>query len=147
MKKVLLIAFLLTLSIGTAIAQSGQGAPPGGHHPGSPAQGHNRGFPPGSPVDRLAEELGLADAQIAEITAIFEDAKMLHEEERETSHEVFCAIRAETRELVLAVLTPDQQATFEFMKAEREELRAQRMAEHEAGGDGSGRRGPPPCDV
>jgi hypothetical protein len=149
MNKVILIALLTTLTSGMAFAQS-QGAGPGGHQQGGPQSGH--GFPAaprGNPVDRMAEALGLDDAQVAELTAIFEDTRAQHDAERAMSREVFCTIRADAEALILGVLTPAQQAEWELIQAEREQRRAEHRAEREALGEfgnGEGRRGPPPCD-
>ncbi|MFT5139575.1 MAG: hypothetical protein ACI9CB_001221, partial [Rhodothermales bacterium] len=50
----------------------------------------------GNPADRLTSELGLDEAQTAEVRAIFEDARASHDEVRDQSHETFCSIRAQT---------------------------------------------------
>jgi Spy/CpxP family protein refolding chaperone len=146
MNKILLIAMLLTLSTGMAIAQNqpGSGQGPGGHgKPGNAYAGNH-----GDPVDRLTEQLGLTEAQVIAISAIFEDNQILRDEERERSRAIACENRATTHALVLAELTPDQVILFEEQRAKREELK-QAMEEvrqaHGGGGFGGG-RGMMDCD-
>ena len=147
MKKILLIALLLTFATGTALAQ-GQ---PGGQGSGGPGSGGN-GTPanaaggnfgnPGNPVDRLTEQLGLDAAQVAAITAIFEESQLQRDVERARAHAADCENRAITHELILAELTDDQVLLYEELQQRREELR-QAMEEvrqaHGGGGYGGGR--------
>jgi Spy/CpxP family protein refolding chaperone len=120
MKKALLIAFLLTLTTGMAIAQQqgGPGSPPGGQG----NRGHFNAVNQGNPVDRLTERLGLDEAQAAAIALIFEETQLLRDEERERSCAVSDEIRANTHAQIMAVLTSEQQALFEEQRHRREEL-------------------------
>ncbi len=118
MKKTLLVALILMLSAGMAVAQQ-QGGPGGGKGNRGDSQAGSRG----NPVERLTENLGLDEAQTAEIALIFEESQLLREEERERSRAVADEIRATTHAQVLEVLTPDQQALFEEQRQEREQMR------------------------
>jgi len=120
MKKLLLIALLLTLATGTALAQGqGNGKGPGGNGQPGAALGGNSG----NPVNRLTEQLGLDEAQAAEVAAIFEETQLLRDEEREKARAAHCDIRLNTHEQILAVLTPEQVALFEEHRQKREDLR------------------------
>lgn len=148
MKKILMIALLLTFAVGTAIAQQNFGPNPGGIHAGGhggPNAGGNFG---GDPVERLTDQLGLDEAQVADITLIFEDARALHEQQREQFQEQFCAARAETHALIMEVLTAEQQAEFETMQQERANLRLMLDELRQARGENGmgGGRGMPACD-
>ena len=152
MKKVLLIAFLLTLAMGTAIAQNkGGGQGQGGKgQPGNSFSGNAYGGNQGNPVDRLTEELGLDETQVATIEAIFEENQLLREEERERSRQANCDLRADTHTQILAVLTPDQVDLFDEMQQNRQALRQaiEEMRQYHGGGAGGfgGGRGPGDCD-
>jgi len=146
MKKTLLIALLLTFVSGMAIAQQqgGPGSPPGGQgqarnfHAGNPGN-------PVNPVERLAENLGLDEAQVAQITLIFEEAQLLRDEERERSRVISEENRATTHAQIMQILSPEQQALFEEHLQKREELRQafdELRAEHGFGGG----RGPGDCN-
>ena len=140
MKKTLLIALLLTLTAGMAIAQQQGG--PGSFQGGKGKQGN---FQRGNPVERLTENLGLDESQAAQITLIFEDSQLLSTEERERSRAVAEEIRANTHAQVLEVLTPEQQALFEEQRQKREEFR--RALEDARGERGfGGGRGSRDCD-
>jgi len=143
MKKTLLIALILMLSAGMAIAQQhgNPGSPQGGKGNHGNFQAGNRG----NPVERLTERLGLDEAQAAEIALIFEDSQLLREEERERSRAVADEIRATTHAQVLEVLTPDQQALFEEQRQEREQMR-QAIEEYRSDGGFGGRRGTGDCN-
>jgi Spy/CpxP family protein refolding chaperone len=130
MKKTLLVALILMLSAGMAIAQQ-QGGPGGGKGNRGDSQTGNRG----NPVERLTEHLGLDDAQAAEIAFIFEETQLLREEERERSRAVADEIRAATHAQILKVLTPDQQVLFEEHLQERGQMRKGSRA---GGGRGTG---------
>ena len=129
MKKTLLVALILVLSTGMAIAQQhgGQG---GGKGNRGDSQGGNRG----NPVERLTENLGLDETQAAEITLIFEESKLLREKAHESNLAVADEIRATTHAQVLEVLTPDQQVLFEEHLQERGQMRKGTRA---GGGRGS----------
>lgn len=130
MKKTMLIAFLLTTLVSAASAQQQGGF-------GPPQDAGDRGVP----RDRLAEQLGLNEGQALQVQAIFEEARALHQEEQTKNHEAFCAIRMDTHERLMAVLTDEQQATFMEMKARRDEHRALHMEERGEFGQGGGRQG------
>ena len=114
MKKSLLIALLLTFAMGTASAQQkgGPGANSGGQGNSCTTQ-----------FDRMTDHLGLDEAQAAEIADILEEARLLRDEERTKIQLVMEEQRAITHELILEVLTPDQQALFEEQHQRREELK------------------------
>ena len=121
MKKTLLIALLLTFTSAMAIAQQqgGPGVSPGMH--GSPGNFHA-----GNPVnaaERLTLNLGLDETQAAEIANIFEEARLLHDEERERSRLAADENRANLHAQILALLTAEQQVMFEEQLQKREQLR------------------------
>lgn len=143
MKKILLIALLLTLSTGMVIAQQqdGPGSPQGGKgHQGNAYAGNF-----GSPVERLTEDLGLDEAQAAEIAFIFEEAQLLRDEERERIRAISDENRANTHARVMEVLSPEQQALFEEQRMKREELR-QALKDVRAERGFGGSRGSRDCD-
>jgi Spy/CpxP family protein refolding chaperone len=119
-----IVAFLAAMAVSTAVAQQGPGPQPG--------------FAPhgGEPMQRLAEELGLDDAQAAEIQAIHEEARELHREELVRSFQNREAIREETNAAIMDLLDADQQERF----LELLELRAERWGERH--GPGMGPREP-----
>ena len=107
-KYIYLIALFLAVAVGTASAQQkGQ--------PGPGQQGQD------GPHMRLINELALDEFQAAEVQAIFEEARAVHEEERAICRENNQAIKDETHEAVLSILTDEQQARFEELTALREE--------------------------
>ena len=140
MKKLLLVAFLLTFAVGTAIAQQGG---PGSQGGGQGNQGNSqKGGNNGSPVERLTELLGLTDAQVIAIEIIFEDSQALREEAREIARATGEKNRADTHALILALLTDDQQAIFEDHQKQREALKqALEELRNERGFGGGGGRG------
>ena len=146
MKKVLLIALLLTFATGTAIAQGQQG--PGGQgQGGNGGPGNSLGGNPGNPVGRLTEQLGLDEAQGIAVAAIFEENQLLREDERERARAANCEIRTSTHEQILALLTPEQAALFEDHKQKRDELRQalEEMKQAHGGGGFGGDRGMQDC--
>ena len=140
MKKTLLIALLLVLTAGMAIAQQRGG--PDSFQGGKGKQGN---FQRGNPVERLTENLGLDESQAAQIALIFEDAQLLRNEERERSRAVAEETRANTHAQVLEVLTPEQQALFEEQRLKREEFR-QALDDARAERGFGGGRGSRDCD-
>ena len=140
MKKTLLVALILMLSAGMAIAQQ-QGGPGGGEGNRGDSQAGNCG----NPVERLTENLGLDEAQAAEIAFIFEETQLLREEERERCRAAADEIRATTHARVMEELTPDQQARFEEQRQEREQMR-QAIKEFRADGGFGGGRGTGDCN-
>lgn len=146
MKKILLIALLLSLAAGTAIAQGQQGY--GNGSGGNGNAGNSFAQNPGNPVDRLTELLGLDEDQAIEVAAIFEESQLSREEERERTRLMNCDIRANTHDQVLAVLTAEQAALFEEHQLNREAMRrafAEMQREH-GGGNFGGGRGMQGCD-
>ncbi len=121
MKKLLLIAFLLTFAVGTAIAQQGGPGSQGGGK-GQPGNAQNGGNP-GNPVERMTELLGLDEIQVAAIELIFEDAQLLREEERERARAAAYELLATVHALILEELTEDQIAIFEEHRQQREALK------------------------
>jgi Spy/CpxP family protein refolding chaperone len=140
MKKTLLIALILMLSAGMAIAQQ-QGGPGGGKGNRGDSQAGNRG----NPVEHLTENLGLDEAQAAEIALIFEETQLLREDERERCRAVSEEIRVTTHARVMEQLTPDQQALFEEQLQQREQLR-QAVEEVRADRGFGGGRGTGDCN-
>ena len=113
MKKFLLIALLLTFATGTAIAQpkGGPGAPSGGQGNSGTTQ-----------IERLTDQLGLDGLQAEKISYIFEEAQLLRDEERAKIQLIMDEQRIITHELILEVLTADQQVLFEELQQRRDEL-------------------------
>ena len=132
MKKLTLIALVLLLAMGTAIAKQKGG-------PNSPPRGG------GDPIERLTDQLGLNVDQVAEITAIFEETKALRDEEKEAFKAILCELRAGSHTQIIAVLTPEQQALFDELQQKREETRAAFMETHPEH-KGGGRHGMMDCD-
>ena len=128
MKKTLLIALVLLLTSGMAIAQQNGGQGPGQGGPNSAQDGSDN---PGnfrdrnsvSKVERLTERLGLDDEQVAAITVILEDAEMVRNEERERSRTIAMENREITHAAIMSVLTSEQQALMEEQMQEREQMR------------------------
>lgn len=151
MKKVLLIAFLLVFATGTAIAQSqGQGGNGNGGGKGNAAMTGNPGGP-GDPVARLTDLLGLDEVQVASLTAIFEEAQLLREQEQERARLLAEEMRTTIHDEIVAVLTPEQLALYEEHQAKREEFKQMldemRQARGGAGGfGGGGGRGTGDCN-
>ena len=142
MKKTLLIALVLTLTSGMAIAQQNGG--PEGFQVGKGNMANNRGNR-GNPVDRMTEHLGLDEAQAAEIALIFEETQALREEERKNCQAISEEIRANTHLQILEVLTPEQQALFEAQRQQREQMK-QAMEEARADRGFGGGRGTGDCN-
>ena len=147
MKKIVLIAMLFALATGSAIAQ-GMG---NGNGQGDGGQGMGQGAGnPGNPVDRLTELLGLDEAQAAAIAALFEDAQLLRDQQREQARLAAEEHRAYMQSEILAVLTPEQVDIYEAHKAEKaafrkafNEMMAERRGRGGKGGGGFGGAGNP----
>ena len=120
MKKTLLIALVLLLTSGMAIAQQngGQGRGQGGNDNPGNQQSRNSV----SHVERLTERLGLDEVQAAEIAAILEDAALVRSEERERSRVIAMENREITHAQIMAILSPEQQALMEEQIQQREQL-------------------------
>jgi len=152
MKKILLIAFLLTFAAGSAIAQqqraSGQ-SPDASGTPGNSGMAGNTSMAGnfGSPALRLTEQLGLDVGQAAEIELIFEEAQLLREEEWERARLVSCDNRTNTQAQILEILTPEQQALYAELQQKRDDFRRafNEMKGARGGGFGGG-RGMQDCD-
>ena len=143
MKKTLLIALVLLLTSGMAIAQQNGG--PEGSQGGKGNMANSHRGNTGNPVDRLTERLGLDETQAEEIALIFEETQLLREEERERCRAAADEIRATTHARVMEELTPDQQARFEEQRQEREQMR-QAIKEFRADGGFGGGRGTGDCN-
>ena len=142
--KVITIAAALTLSATIAVA-----APHGGGK-----GGHGRGHRGGFMSQHMAEKLNLTDAQKAQIQAIqkgfreqnaqtFENAKELRKQVREArqandtakleslkpameaQRTQFQQLREANKQQILAVLTAEQRAQLEALKAERKQRRGE----------------------
>ena len=139
MKKLLLIALILTFATGSAIAQQqgGPGSQGGGQGQGN-SGGYNGNF--GNPVDRMTENLGLDEAQAAALALIFEENQLLREEQREQARLQAEEMRTTTHAAILELLTPEQAALFEAQAREREAFR-QQLEDLRANGGFGGRRG------
>ena len=144
MKKTLLIALVLLLSSGMAIAQQ-QGGPGGSQKGGFDNPGNFQDRNSVSRVERMTEHLGLDEAQAAEIAAIFEEAQLVRNEERERSREIAMENRVITHALIMNVLSPVQQALFEEQLQQREQMR-QAFEEMRQDRGFGGRRGSGDCD-
>jgi len=142
MKKTLLIALVLILTSGMAIAQQGGGQD--GFRGGKGNMSNNRGNR-GNPVDRMTEHLGLDEAQAAEIALIFEENQAMREEERERCRAMSEELRENTHLQILEVLTTEQQALFEEQRQQREQMK-QAMDEARADRGFGGGRGTGDCN-
>lgn len=115
--KRLTLALATLLLAASAYAQQPPGPPPRG----------------GPPVERLAQELGLTDAQKAEVKRIFEEERTRHEAERQqyassgqrpdpaTMKTIMAQHDTELASALANVLTPDQLTKFKAWQAERRE--------------------------
>ena len=121
MKKTLLIALILLLTSGMAIAQQngGQGQGQGGLD--NPGNFQNRDTV--TKVERLTERLGLDEVQAAEIAAILEDAALVRNEERESLRAAAMENREITHAQIMAILSPEQQALMEEQIQQRQQMR------------------------
>jgi len=137
MKKTLLIALILTLSAGLAVAQQ-RGGP--GSDPGHNGMGGN----PAGQVERLTQRLGLSEEQAAELAGIFEEAQLLRDEERERARLSAEENRAAMHARIQQMLTPEQQLMFEEQLQKREQLRQDLDDLRGERGFGGG-RGPGDC--
>jgi Spy/CpxP family protein refolding chaperone len=121
MKKTLLIALVLLLTSGMAIAQQRGGPGPGQGGNGIPGNFQDRNSV--NHVERLTERLGLDEAQAAAIAVILEDAELVRNEQRETARAIALENRENTHAQIMAVLSPEQQALLEEQRLQREEMR------------------------
>lgn len=140
MKKLLLIALLLTFAVGTAVAQQGG---PGSQGGGKGNQGNSQnGGGNGNPVERMTELLELTEAQVAKITLIFEDAQLAREEERQIARAAAEDHRAFVHAEIMAVLVGEQKTRYEEHQQQREALKqALQELRNERGYGGGGGRG------
>lgn len=99
MKKVLIITSLVA-ALGASVAMAGPG-----------------GFM-GKGADRMKEFLGLNDTQVSQVEVIMQEQKAKMD-----------ALREETDQRVMAVLTPEQATKFQEMKQKRQE-RMENRREH-----------------
>ena len=140
MKKIVMIAMLFALATGSVFAQ---GFGNGNGNGGGQGMGQKAGKA-GNPVDRLTELLGLDEIQVAAITAIFEEAQLLREQEREQARLAAEEHRAYMQSAILAELTGEQVAIYEAHQAERAAFRQafeDMMAERRSRGGGGGGNG------
>jgi Spy/CpxP family protein refolding chaperone len=144
MKKLLLIALLLTLTTGMAIAQQNGGPGSQGGGKGKAGNGQTGNF--GNPVDRLTESLGLSPEQADAIALIFEENQLQREEERARAREMGEEMKATTHADILEILDYDQAIIFEEQMQEREAFR-QNLEEYRGNrGMGGGSRGTGDCN-
>lgn len=142
MKKIVLIALLLTMATGTAMAQgmggNGNGNETGGGK-GNPAM---TGGGPGDPLARLTELLGLDEAQVSALTIVFEEVQGLREQEQEQARLFAEEMRATIHDAVVAVLDETQLALYAEHQAKRAEFKAMLDEMRQSrGGNGGGGRG------
>jgi Spy/CpxP family protein refolding chaperone len=118
MKKTLLITLLLAFATGTTFAQNqnGNGQSGGKNGPGAGAGNDTR-------IERMTEQLGLDDAQVVQMMAIFEASQALRAEEQEKFRQIMSDIRDDTNAEILSVLTPEQAALHAELQQKREEFR------------------------
>jgi Spy/CpxP family protein refolding chaperone len=111
---------ILSLSA-VLFAASAMAEPPRGSGPG----GEWRNGPPGAEqqLSRLDQALDLSDAQSAELLAVLQAAdaerQALHQRVMAEFRPEICALMQDTDADILAVLTPEQAATYQQMKEER----------------------------
>jgi Spy/CpxP family protein refolding chaperone len=98
--------------------------------------GERQGGPRGPNAEHLAAELGLSEAQTVEIEQILDDARERHEALRSSARgstsgrpspelrAEAMALRDETQARIAEVLTPDQLADWEALRAERQARRS-----------------------
>ena len=113
-----------------------QGAPQG---PGGPGRGGM--MDPERATQMMKDRLGLSDAQATQVKAVFEDqrtkAQALQADQsgdREAMRAKMMEIRKSSDERIAAILTPDQKAKWDAMRAEQQQR-----------GPGRGPGGPPPA--
>lgn len=115
-----LLALALLTASATASAQ-----PPGFGQRGHDGARHHG--PPGAEqqLARLDEALDLSDEQAAQLLEVLQtteaERQALHERVMAEFRPEFCALMEETDSGILALLTPEQAATFDQLKAERRE--------------------------
>ena len=143
MKKTLLIALVLLLTSGMAIAQQNGG--PDGSQGGKGNMANSHRGNPGSPVDRMTARLGLDETQAAEIALIFEENQLLREEERENCQATSEALRENTHEQIMELLSDEQRTLFVAQLQEREQMR-QAMEDVRADRGFGGGRGTGDCN-
>lgn len=144
MKKTLLIALVLLLTSGMAIAQQNGG--PEGPQGGEGNMANTYRGNPGNPADRMTERLGLDETQAAKIALIFEETQLLREEERENCRATSEALRENTHAQVMEVLSAEQQALFAAQLEERQQMKqAMDEARADRGFGGGGGRGTGDC--
>lgn len=112
----------------TAAAQRGERATASergqmrGHH-----RGHGRHHRRGHGMRRMLRQLDLSDNQKAQVQAILESAREQRRELRgEGNRQAMRALRQETRQLVLDVLTPEQKAKMSELREQHQTRRLDR---------------------
>lgn len=125
-RSLLLLVLPLLIVCGSAFAESG-----------SPRSGKGWGPPtPEKHVARLTEELGLNEAQAAELLEIFTAAdaerEALRAQHEELIRKDMCALHDTLSAQVTTVLTPAQQAQLDEMHAAKKARMEAKKAEHEA---------------
>lgn len=147
MKKLLMIAAILTMTFAGAYAQRGQGASKGGQDKESmtPEQRAEK------MTARMTEELGLAEDQKQKIYNINLENAQKREAQRAAMEEDRKAKRAEMQAQnqvqnaqIEAILTPDQKTKWEEVKKENRKEIQERSGSgrgHRGGKGGSGSRG------
>lgn len=125
-RTVITLSAICALALGTFSSLQAQGPGPGGPH----GRGHDG--PGGDPLDKIAENLDLTDAQKAQVKPIVDAAKpqiiAIHQEAMEKTRAVIDAAAAQVRPL----LTPEQQAKFDAFRKAHEDMRKAAQEMHEA---------------
>jgi len=117
-----------------------QGAPQG---PGGPGQGRGQ-MDPARRLQMMKERLGLSDAQVTQLKAIYEDERTKSEALRadqtadpQANRAKMGEIRKDSETRIAAILTPDQ-------KSKWDEMRAQQQRRGPGGPPPAGAPQPPP---
>jgi hypothetical protein len=76
-------------------------------------------------VRRLTRELGLSEAQVHQVDQIFEDGAKSYSELHKQVDPQFDAIRAQTRDRIREILSPEQLVKFNAMVRQSDERRKQ----------------------
>ena len=76
-------------------------------------------------ITEMQTRLNLTSSQVAKLNAILDETRGRVEQTRQKMRPAFQAIHEEQTEKIRAMLTPEQQAEYEKMRAEREQTRRQ----------------------
>lgn len=118
-------SLVVAVALGTFVGVAGAFADPmdageGGAHHNWTRQ------TPAQRLERFSQKLKLTPDQRSQVSAIFDASRAKMEALRAEFRPKFEAIRADTQTQIRALLTPDQQKTFDTMQAERAARRKSR---------------------